>query len=85
MTRIQWSLVAHTNVGKTTLARTLLRRGLGRVGRRANDGTSGVGGYAEQRSLGWRRCGGRSSLCVHTRNGGPQKLTPRVAKLPAIL
>ena len=31
MTRIQWSLVAHTNVGKTTLARTLLRRDVGQV------------------------------------------------------
>jgi hypothetical protein len=34
MTRVQLSLLSHTNVGKTTLARTLLRRDIGEVGDR---------------------------------------------------
>ena len=28
---VRWSLISHTNVGKTTLARTLLRRDIGEV------------------------------------------------------
>ena len=31
MSTITWSLISHTNVGKTTLARTLLRREIGEV------------------------------------------------------
>ena len=34
--RIDLSLISHTNVGKTTLARTLLRRDIGEVGDRAH-------------------------------------------------